>query len=109
MKKYKNKLLLGLILLSANLFAQISSINSLLNAATPFPLLTPEQQEYKRTEIITAAEDKYYGTNYSALEKLFLQKYGSLGLNLSRANDALTNFDKLSLDINNNVIENPCN
>jgi hypothetical protein len=86
-----------------------SSINSLLNAATPFPLLTPEQQEYKRTEIITAAEDKYYGTNYSALEKLFLQKYGSLGLNLSRANDALTNFDKLSLDINNNVIENPCN
>jgi hypothetical protein len=61
------------------------------------------------TEDITQAESKYYKNNFMDLEKLFLQKCGNLGLNLSKANDALTIFEKLSLDSNNNVISAPCN
>ena len=75
--------------------------------------LTTELNKFPGTtendKILNALSDEsnYYGANRLTDDKLFLQRYSSIGASLYKADSNLTKFEKLALT-GNTVVKQPC-
>jgi hypothetical protein len=70
---------------------------------------TPGETKEDKLKEILKQDSKINDANLLNLESKFLEMYGSMGFELFKANDGLTDWNKLTRNQNGTTASNPCN
>jgi hypothetical protein len=67
-------------------------------------------EDEEKTDRILKQESSYHDANKNNLERAFLRKFSNYGISLYKANDDLSNWNKLTMDIDGTTVNSSaCN